>query len=256
MAIFRPTDFASLCGVSTAEIAIYKGRHKIMPTADNQYDDSHYMNQAFIKKQRAKAGLPEYIPGVTVVEFPLVEKKRKIKPEAPVKPVVKKKELADPEIVPPVAASYTEEQIAQVNRERLKRQHNPGLNPDQEKIEAKYNAETAVKLQNLQKLKVETRLAELKAEKMMGELIPTELVKSLFNAFAMSVISSNKEGLENFLIILSKELRLSGEQVAGLRGRIYGVLNDSMDRAVTASQKSIKSLIDEYSIKRGIGEHD
>lgn len=105
------------------------------------------------------------------------------------------------------------------------------------------------------KLEVDTRLQELKEEKMRGELIPVDLVKNLFRTHTQSIVTSMKDGIDELLINFSVEARLRGDQVAGLRGKIVGILNNGVDKSVVITQKNMRSIVNQVKVKRDVGEH-
>lgn len=110
------------------------------------------------------------------------------------------------------------------------------------------------KAAQLKKVKVDTRLQELKEEKLRGELVPVELIKNLFRAYTQSIITANKDGIEELLINFSAEHRLRGDQLAALRGKVVGILNNSIDKSVAVAQKNLQAVINQVKVKRDVGE--
>jgi hypothetical protein len=107
----------------------------------------------------------------------------------------------------------------------------------------------------IEKLDVENRILNLREDKIRGEVIPIDLVKTVFTAHAQSIITANKEGIEEMIINFSKEATLSSVQVARLRGKMIETLNRASDKATDMSKRQLKSLIEEFSIKKEVGEH-
>lgn len=119
-----------------------------------------------------------------------------------------------------------------------------------------YALEKEIKLADLQKKEVDTRIALLKEEKLMGVSIPTELVKGVISSLSKSIISSFKDGADNFLIEIAKRKSLTGSEIAECRGILIKIINTSSTRAISESKKSINSIVNEFSDKRDVGEHD
>jgi hypothetical protein len=119
-----------------------------------------------------------------------------------------------------------------------------------------FSIEKQLKSQNLKKLEVDTRIQLLKEEKIRGEVVPIELIKSLFRTHNQSILTASKDGLEEILINFSQEGRLSGEKVALLRGKMTRVLNSCFEKAIETTKRQMKSVIDEYSIKKEVGERE
>jgi len=58
------------------------------------------------------------------------------------------------------------------------------------------------------------------------------------------------------LIIFAKEARLTGDQVAKLRGKMVSVLNEGVEKAIAMTKQNLKVIVNEFSIKKEVGEHD
>lgn len=113
-----------------------------------------------------------------------------------------------------------------------------------------------LKLHQIEKLKVDTRIQELKEEKIRGEVVPVDIIKNLFRTHTQSIITSQKDSIEEMLINIAAETRLSGEGLARLRGKMVLSLNTSVDKAIIATEKNMQSMVDEFSIKKEVGEHE
>lgn len=122
--------------------------------------------------------------------------------------------------------------------------------------ESGYSLNNKKTQKQIEKLEVDTRLQELKEQKMRGELIPVDLVQSLFRAHTQSILTTQKDGIEELLINLSVEARLKGDQLAKLRGKMVKILNDGVEKSVVVTNRTMRSVRDEMKIKKGVGEHD
>lgn len=121
---------------------------------------------------------------------------------------------------------------------------------------SRYSLDVRLKRQELEKKQAETRLLNLKEEKIRGEVMQVSLVIQLISAHNQSIITTNKDTLESLLINISKEARLSGDQLAGLRGKLVKILNESSEKAVAMTKRNLKSLVQEFTIKKEVGEHE
>lgn len=119
-----------------------------------------------------------------------------------------------------------------------------------------YNLDIELKQADLLKKEVDTRLALLKEEKLMGISIPTELVKNVIANLSKSMISSFKDGADNFIIEISKRKSLTGTETAELRGVLVNIINTSSTHAILESKKSLKNIVSEFSDKKEVGEHE
>lgn len=120
----------------------------------------------------------------------------------------------------------------------------------------KLDLEIEKKALEIEKLKVDTRLQELKEEKIRGEVIPIAIVKTIVSTLSQAILTSQKDSIEAILINISKEARLSGDQLAGLRGKMVKDLNAGVDKAISIALRNLKALVEEFSIKKEVGEHE
>lgn len=219
MALHPKADFAKLCGLSTGNLTNYIKRGKVILSGD-QIDDSVPENRDFVLKRKGMAP-PE--------------------PE-------KKLHMIKPDPGPPEAQDIgPEDEDSDDNGD-------DGLTDD-DGSESSYALNKKKLKKQIEKLDVDTRLQELKEEKMRGELIPVDLVRNLFRAHTQSIVTSMKDGIEELLINFSVEARLKGDQLATLRGKMVGILNNGVDKSVIISQRNMRSIVDQVKVKKDVGEH-
>jgi hypothetical protein len=140
-------------------------------------------------------------------------------------------------------------------------ENNAALSPDKNnkstKSEGDYETlDRRIKKQDLLKKEAETRLLNLKEEKIKGEHIPTELVKGIVMQMSQSFVTAFKNSMEDFITNIAKEKGLTVNDISNYRGKLVNVINLASENSVKLAKKNIKSLVDEYSEKRGVGEHD
>ena len=120
----------------------------------------------------------------------------------------------------------------------------------------RYELDIQKKALEIEKLKVDTRLQQLTEEQIRGEWRPLTLAKTLVSNLSQTILTSQKDANEATLINISKEARLTGDQLAKLRGKMVESLNQGVDKAITNAMRQLKSLVEEFSIKKEIGEHE
>jgi hypothetical protein len=103
----------------------------------------------------------------------------------------------------------------------------------------------AKQLAILSKRKEQT-LLDARIQKMHGVLIPTDLVKNLFAQHFREVSTSFKQGIDGILSEIGKKAKLNGNQMAEIRGRMVKILNESVERSVNNSKKSVQNVVTEY----------
>lgn len=216
MGLLSKKDFAALCGFSSRELSVYIGRGKVIMSG-KEIDDSDPTNRDFVLKRKGQAA-----------PAPPEKNLRMIKPD-PGDDISPGDESDDDDPDDGLIDDDGSESSYALNKKKLKKQ--------------------------IGKLEVDTRLQELKEEKMRGELIPVDLVRNLFRAHTQSIITSMKDGIEELLINFSVEARLKGDQLASLRGKMVGILNTGVDKSVIISQRNMRSIVDQVKVKKDVGEH-
>ena len=119
-----------------------------------------------------------------------------------------------------------------------------------------YQLDRKLKAQDLKKREAETRLLNLKEEKIRGEHIPTELVRSLIIHLSQSFVTGFKNGLEDFITVVAKAKGMNVNEIAEARGELTRVINNTVNKSVESAKKSVDSIVSEYAEKRSAGEKE
>lgn len=120
----------------------------------------------------------------------------------------------------------------------------------------KYDLEVEFKELSIEKLKVDTRLQELKEDKIRGEVIPIEIVKTVFAQHSQNIITEFKNSVENIITIFAKKKSLNGNEVAEIRGQMVFSINTAVDKAVDSSKRNLNHIVKEFSVKKEVGERE
>jgi len=107
---------------------------------------------------------------------------------------------------------------------------------------------------DIQNKEASLRLSELREQKLRGETMPTEVVKSMLHVNNSSILTSFKAGVDVIIDQISKKKSLTRKDEAELRGEMIEVLNNCVDEAIELSKKEIKNIIASYQESRGRGE--
>lgn len=136
----------------------------------------------------------------------------------------------------------------------------PQQQPTQETeqpLETDYAALDRQKLSaQVEKLNQEVRLLRIKEEKLKGVVVPSEVIMPVFLQHNQSVLTAVKNESDEFVRLFSKKRSLSGEEVAEVKSELIEWFNRAMDSANTLSKVTIKDIINNYSITKGVGERD
>lgn len=110
------------------------------------------------------------------------------------------------------------------------------------------------KIADLKKLDKEIDLLSIKKEKLQGEVIPTEFVKILMYKRISALTHRIKDHWEDHLIKLASEVRLSGEQLAKMRGEMVNHINQANEQSVETVKREIMQGVNEFRTVRSRGE--
>lgn len=239
MPIYSRTEFSKLCGFQKSnELSVYVSRGKVLLSGD-YIDLDVEVNQRFLahrEKLLAEKGIVPPTVKAPVAEAatppPLKAEKKssveKLPPPKGLKPV-EKPAGKDIKIPPPTIP----EGFTAMNQMAMQK--------DQLDIEKKV---------------IEIKLKKLDHQKKLGELVPTDLVRTLFVQHSKSIMTAFHDEADNFLMEISKEAGLSREQLAKMRGKLVMKINQGIENSLKESKKSLQAIVEEYRMLRGIGEHD
>ena len=216
MALYTMTEFAKLCDITLANLSTYKKREKVI-VKDGKIDDQLDVNAAFLQHQLSKKG--------------------KLTAENTVKTV----EIPD--------NSAASDQILTNKRNKLTTapQTETGSGSLHDLNKRKKELE-------IEKISEETELLKKKNEKMEGELIPTGIVTELLKLHFTSATNQFKNSIENILTEWTKRKDFTREELAELRGHLTGELNNSITKSVKESQRNLNKVLEEFSLRKGVGE--
>ena len=238
MPAYKRKEFAELCGVSDAYLTMYIKRGKVFLGDDKRIDSELPMNADFIAKSKDKK-----------------EKPSSVAKEKTVLKSVEVFELIEDEVeyvAPKVVAK-----VAPIKKERQKKEPVPHFDISNDRTQeaiAKYNLDTQIKQAELEKKEQEIELNRLKIAKITGEVIPTDLIKIIFNQHSKSITTAFHQGCDNFITTIVKQTGMSREEMASIRGQLIEIVNESVRAANEESKMAVKHVVGEYAEKRGQGE--
>lgn len=89
----------------------------------------------------------------------------------------------------------------------------------------------------------------IKIDKMKGMVIPSELIKPLFQQHNQSILAEFKNMMDEQLRFIAKQYDLNIVQVSEIKGKWVEGLNSAICRAKTVTIKGIDNIINNYSEK-------
>lgn len=223
MAFYKQSELAKLLNKSQAHVTMAVKRGKILLSGEF-VDDTVLENKIWIERQKANA---KQVDEPKVESVPKLESVPKVEPT----PIVQAKKLKQPPLSKPkqrilkdfvpTEVERTSESIADLDK-------------------AKKEAEIRYK-------ESQTRLSELKEQKLRGENIPTDLVMNVIGMLGHSLQSNYKNGADQLMLEISSRTKMSAEMEAEFNGRLIDLINISHSDAIIEAKKSIKSIINESS---------
>ena len=218
MAFYKQSELAKLLGKSQAHITMAVKRGKLLLSGDF-VDDTVLENKIWIDRQKANAK--------QVVDEPKVESVSKVEPI----PIVQAKKLKVPILSKP--------------KQRILKDFVP---TDVERAsESIADLDKAKKEAEIRYKESQTRLSELKEQKLRGENIPTDLVMNVIGMLGHSLQSSYKNGAAQLMHEISTRTKMNVELEAEFNGRLIDLINISHSDAIIEAKKSIKNIINESS---------
>ena len=215
MARYTRKNVCEMCGVSQAAISTNISRGNIIMD-DDWIDDSNETNAKtlarWVERYEAKKKAGQVKPSPPKQKK--TRGKRKATPSAELKAPPASGEVVDPD-----ALEHGSERDGSVTLDNKK------------KI-----AEIAYKIR-------QTELSELKAAKMRGENIPTQLAMNVVSVLGHSMQSSYRNSAEQFMIELAAEAKLPPELEAKYRGKLIDAVNKAHANAITGAKTAIKTII-------------
>lgn len=216
--IYSKSEFAKLCGMRTSNLTNYVKRGKVVLNGNDEVDDGLEINRDFLSRHQSKQEIKQPDP-------PQETRLRMIRPDPGAEDLPETDDLEDEEQdeVDEKASGYA------LSKKKL--------------------------LVDIEEKKRKIALLKLREEKIRGEVVPVDIITNVFRAHTQSIVTAQKDGIEELLINLSVEARLKGEQLARLRGKMVDILNKAVDKAAYTSQKNLKTILGQLSMKREVGEH-
>lgn len=223
MSIVTRAEFATLCDRDVKFINVYVSRKKIMPMLEDKslIDTDNPVNVLFYKTQKKNDQ----------------EKKKALKS-------------------PPTAAKPTEQlykEVVEVVEEKPKRKTSSKKELDQADDMLSWDA----RKKRADALKAESQAEKeaLTVQKLMGQLMPTELVEQIFRINLQSIFKEFEAGSLN---IASTYCDIMAGGKRELLGEVTDKLRESLEDIIARSKESaeieIENAINEYAETRSRGE--
>ena len=256
--------FRVICGgttvLSAKHLNTYISRHKVEVDSDGLIDIHSEINEAFIEKRLAILSgkpiplviKPKPAPVVKPKPVPKPKPKKKPVPKPKPKPVPKAKKIK-PKPAPkpkPIFKAVPEPEPEPVTPEVVIEVEEP-TDPNKMNLAQLQRAkELGLVLKNLE----EIELKRIQKEKLMGVVVPTDVVKSVFARQMKSVVTTFHQSSD--LIATAVVYKLGGDRaaMAEMKKLLVAEINMAVDKSIELGKKEIDSIVDEYAETRSRGE--
>lgn len=97
---------------------------------------------------------------------------------------------------------------------------------------------------------------DMDIEKKRGEVIPVSPIENIVFKYKQYLITQQKIAYEAFLNEIGQKYAMVGEDIAYYRGRFIKGINNSFTTADTDFTNNLELILQDFSIKRGVGERE
>src|SRR5688572_17349082 len=219
MALLNKTEFAKgQCGMKASnELAVYISRGNVIVGTDGLIDTDNPVNILFVQKRAAKKNNGHEEPPVTAES-----------------------------LVAEVAGNQVATAVPKV-KARAARQNRSVHREIEKDVKEKMGLDKRMKEIEIEKKQRESQLLKNKQDRAAGKLIPTALVKGLFQNQFKSIVMGFKQGLDQMIMEIAKKKAMNINERAELKKEMVKILNSCIDETIKISKRDISSLVAEYS---------
>lgn len=227
MPIVSRIEFASMLGITTGIVNMNVSRKKIETLPDKRIDSEAPLNVVFAKLRRQKQRKDVIVASAARKEVREVKKEKAIK-------VIEKEVIVYSQPIP--------------EKPPRKKRKTESDADDDDLITRKLKADTL-------KAERDNELKQLQLEKMMGKLIPVDLVHGILKVNIQNIFTSFENELENIAseycdIMADGDRSKLARVTTNMREVLHRIIGDTKNN----SAKEIKGVIDEFSVVRSRGE--
>lgn len=208
MGLFKQAEFAKKCGIHQAYLTMNRKRRKVIVDENGMVDDANPINALFMERCLKR---PKKEPK---------EIKNAVAPPSGDKPVQASKKKITPKA--PEPGTHT-------------------------KYDERFDLDTEKRRSEIKKLERENQLADIKHQKVIGKLTPTEVTRSLFVQTIKNYTINFKQAADKVIQEFAKRTRMNRNDIAAMKGELILAINHASENANLESKKGVDNLVMEYS---------
>jgi hypothetical protein len=111
----------------------------------------------------------------------------------------------------------------------------------------KMSVETNLKKIQTERAEAESELLKIKKDRINGQLLPTVMIKPLFQRHFQSIIMEFQHTVNALITDISVKTKLNPNVQAELRRKAISDINLAVDRAIFHTEREIKDIASEYT---------
>lgn len=109
---------------------------------------------------------------------------------------------------------------------------------------------------DLENKKILNELKRLEIQKKLGQVVPTEDVKQLLVMHSENIKGAYMEASDNLIVIFANKGGMNANDISEMRKKFTDLVNGAIDKSVNGTKSALRNVIEEFSEKRGVGQHD
>lgn len=111
----------------------------------------------------------------------------------------------------------------------------------------KFSLDKQKRRAEVSKLEQEMAIQDLKLNKLTGQLLPTELIRTFIAQLFKGQVIANKHSIDHLMVEFAKKARLNRNDIAEMRKHLSLILNRSLQDCLNEARKTVDNIIAEYS---------
>lgn len=155
--------------------------------------------------------------------------------------------IKNQELIPRKKTRVSENAPVVLDEKPQKAQKRENKNDNDKKLDERFDLDTEKKRMEIEKLQRESRVAEAQHQKLMGKMLPTDPVKTLFIQTIKAYTVSFRQAAEKIIMEFATINKMNRNDLAQMRGELITAINRAAEEGNAESKKAVIGIIREYS---------
>jgi hypothetical protein len=225
MALLTAKEIAQRIGMAPKQVYTYRTRGVLVVGERGLYDTAHPTNAAFLNKYITKFETKQEIQSIL-------------------------DESTDDDDEPQVSKQPA------TKKKKDKKEDNKEEDPTEGFALRLLTADLLRKERSAEQAALLLQKTQLELDKKRGEVVPSAAVTPLFQSHNRNIIFEFKNFTDELLRQLASSHDINLEEQAKWRKFLTDGINRALSKSVDSTIAQLDDIISEFSVKRGVGEHD